>query len=126
MKRELLGGKIHSARVTRTDLEYEGSCGIDEDLLEAANILPFERIYIWNATTGARLDTYAIPAARGSGAIALNGAAARLAEPGDRVIIASYVQLDATELATHQPTVVLVDDQNHPTKILHHSLRKSS
>ncbi len=124
MKRELLGGKIHSARVTRTDLEYEGSCGIDEDLLDAANILPFERIYIWNATTGARLDTYAIPAARGSGAIALNGAAARLAEPGDRVIIASYVILDEAELATHQPTIVLVDGDNHPTKVLHHTLRK--
>jgi aspartate 1-decarboxylase len=126
MKREVLGGKIHSARVTSVNLEYEGSCEIDPLLLEAANILPFERIYIWNSTTGARLETYAIPAKRGSGSIGLNGAAARLAQKGDRVIIATFVTGDDEELKSHHPVVVLVDEKNRLTKTLRHSIRRKS
>ena len=124
MKREMLGGKIHSARVTQVNLEYEGSCEIDPLLLEAANIVPFERIHIWNSTTGARLETYAITAKRGSGTIGLNGAAARLAQKGDRVIIATFVSGDDEELKSHRPTVVLVDEKNRVKKILRHSLRR--
>ena len=126
MKREMLGGKIHSARVTQVNLQYEGSCEIDPDLLEAANIRPFERIHIYNSTTGARLDTYAIVAKRGSGTIGLNGAAARLAQKGDKVIIVTYVSIDEEELKSHRCTVVLVDEKNHPSKILRHSIRSKS
>jgi aspartate 1-decarboxylase len=126
MTREIFNGKIHSARVTQVDLEYEGSCAIDLDLLEAANILPYERVYIWNVNSGARLDTYAIPAKRGSGIIGLNGAAARLAQKGDRIIIVSFVQLTDEELKSHKPSVVLVDDKNRPKKVLKHTHRKSS
>jgi aspartate 1-decarboxylase len=124
MTREVLGGKIHSARVTQVNLEYEGSCEIDQDLLEAAGIVVWERVHVYNVTTGRRLDTYAIAAKRGSGKIALNGAAARLAQPGDRIIIVSYLQLDDDGLKAHQPVVVVVDEKNHPVKRLRHSMRK--
>ena len=126
MKREILGGKIHSARVTQVNIEYEGSCAVDLDLLDAANILPYERVHVYNVTTGARLDTYAIPARRGSGTIGLNGAAARLATKGDTVIIVSFVQADDEELTSHRPTVVLVDDKNRVVKTLKHTLRRKS
>lgn len=124
MKREILGGKIHSARVTQVDIHYEGSCAIDLDLLDAAGILPYERVHIYNVTTGARLDTYAIPGKRGSGTIGLNGAAARLAQRGDKVIIVSYVQIDDEELKSHRPCVVVVDEKNRIAKTLRHTLRR--
>jgi aspartate 1-decarboxylase len=124
MKREMLGGKIHLARVTQLNLEYEGSCAVDLDLLDAAGILPYERVHVYNVTTGARLDTYAIPARRGSGTVALNGAAARLATKGDKVIIVSFVQTDDQDLASHRPTVVVVDDKNRAVKTLRHNLRR--
>ncbi|MFZ5434459.1 MAG: aspartate 1-decarboxylase [Calditrichota bacterium] len=126
MKREVMGGKIHSARVTQVNLEYEGSCAIDTDLLDAAGIVVYERIHIYNVTSGARLDTYAIPARRGSGTIGINGAAARLAQRGDIVIIVTYVQVDEAELNKHHPTVVLVDEKNKIVKTLRHSLRRKS
>lgn len=126
MKREVLGGKIHSARITQVNLEYEGSVAVDLDLLDAANILPYERVHIYNITTGARLDTYAIPAKRKSGTIGLNGAAARLAQRGDRVIIVSFVQVEDAEIPAHHPVVVLVDEQNHPVKTLRHTMRRKS
>ncbi len=126
MKREVMGGKIHSARVTQVNLEYEGSCAIDTDLLDAAGIVVYERIHIYNVTSGARLDTYAIPARRGSGTIGINGAAARLAQRGDVVIIVTYVQVDEEELNKHHPTVVLVDEKNKIVKTLRHSLRRKS
>ena len=85
----LLKSKIHRATLTMTDLHYEGSIAIDEDLMDAANILPHEQVDIWNVTNGNRLSTYALPGERGSGCFMLNGAAARLAEPGDKVIIAT-------------------------------------
>jgi len=124
MTREMLGGKIHTARVTQVNLDYEGSCAIDTDILDAAGILPFERVHIYNITTGARLDTYAIPARRGSRSIGLNGAAARLAQRGDRIIIASYVQLADEETRRHKPTVVVLDKDNRIVKTLRHSVRR--
>lgn len=126
MKREILGGKIHLARVTQVNIEYEGSCDVDLDLLDAANILPYERVHVFNVATGARLYTYAIPARRGSGTIGLNGAAARLATKGDRVIIVSFVQADDEEIASLRPAVVLVDEKNRVIKTLRHTIRRKS
>jgi aspartate 1-decarboxylase len=124
MTREMLGGKIHAAFVTQVNLEYEGSCAVDLNLLDAAGIRPYERVHIYNVTTGARLDTYAIPARRGSGTIALNGAAARLGAKGDEVIIVSFVQVAEEELASHRPTVVMVDKKNRIVKTLRHNIRR--
>jgi aspartate 1-decarboxylase len=126
MIREVMGGKLHLVRITQCNLEYEGSCAIDQNLLEAANILPFERIHIYNVNSGQRLDTYAIPARRGSGTIGLNGAAARLAQKGDRVIIVTFVQVNEDEIASHRSTVVMVDEKNKPVKTIRHSLRSKS
>ena len=120
MQREMLGGKIHSATLTETRLDYEGSCAIDRDLLDAAGIAVYERVHIYNVNSGVRLDTYAIPAKRGSGKVGLNGAAARLGQSGDKVIIVSYVQLADEELTKHRCKVVLVDSKNKITKLIEH------
>ena len=113
MKRSLFKSKIHRARVTHADLTYEGSVTIDEDLMRAADILPFERIHIWNASNGARLETYALPGEAGSGVICVNGAAARHAQPGDVVILATFAEgVDDAEARAWKPTVVRVDAQN--------------
>ena len=124
MTRELLGGKIHNARVTHVNLEYEGSCAIDANLLDAANIRPYERVHIYSLNTGHRFDTYAIFARRGSGTIGLNGAAARLGHLGDRVIIVSFVHVEEENLARHKPAVVVVDEKNRPIKNKRHSIKK--
>ena len=108
----MLKAKIHHARLTMTDLHYEGSIGIDEDILDAANILPHEQVAIWNVTNGSRLVTYALPAARGSREFMLNGAAARQACVGDQVIIAAYGQLPASEARNYKPTVLLMNEDN--------------
>jgi aspartate 1-decarboxylase len=126
MRREILGGKIHNAHVTQVNLEYEGSCAIDENLLDAARISPYERIHVYNMHSGVRFDTYAIPAKRGSGTIGLNGAAARLGHRGDRVIIVTFVQVPEEELHTHKPKVVVVDERNHPVTHKRHSIKKKS
>lgn len=126
MTREILGGKIHNARVTQVNLDYEGSCAIDEVLLDAANIRPYERVHIYNMHSGSRFDTYAIPARRGSGIIGLNGAAARLGQKGDRVIIVSFVQISDDDLSAHRPTVVVVDDQNRLVKSKRHSIKRKA
>jgi len=120
MTREILGGKIHSATLTECKLNYEGSCAIDRDLLDAAGIAAYERVHIYNVNSGDRLDTYAIPAARGSGKVGLNGAAARLGQVGDKVIIATFVQLTDEELPKHRSRVVLVDGQNKIKKLIQH------
>ncbi len=120
MLREMLGGKIHSATLTETRLDYEGSCAIDRDLLDAAGITVYERVHIYNVNSGVRLDTYAIPAKRGSGKVGLNGAAARLGQPGDKVIIVNYVQVADEELSKHRCKVVLVDEKNKITKLIEH------
>ncbi len=112
MQREMLLGKIHRAKVTHCELHYEGSCAIDENLLEASGIVEFQRIDVYVIDNGERFSTYAIKGERGSGMISLNGAAARRAQKGDLVIIATYGMLDDTEVATFQPKLVFVDDNN--------------
>lgn len=112
----MMHGKIHRATVTEANLNYVGSITIDEDLLDAAGILPGEKVQIVNNNNGARLETYTIPGKRGSGVICLNGAAARCALEGDIVIIIAYTQMDEKEAKALEPKVVLVDKQNHIVK----------
>ena len=113
MQRTMLKSKIHRATVTHCELHYEGSCAIDEDLLEAANIVENEQIDIWNINNGERLTTYAIKGERGSGMISLNGSAARRAQLGDLVIIAAFALVDEAELkAGWKPDLVFVDEKN--------------
>ena len=118
MFRTLLGGKIHRATVTQADLNYVGSITVDEDLLDAAGILVNEKVQIVNNNNGARLETYTIAGQRGSGVICLNGAAARLVQPGDVVIIMSYVLLSEPEISVHEPKVVLVDEANRIREVI--------
>lgn len=112
----MMHGKIHRATVTEANLNYVGSITIDEDLLDAAGILPGEKVQIVNNNNGARLETYTIPGKRGSGVICLNGAAARCALEGDIVIIIAYAQMDEKEAKALEPKVVLVDKKNHIVK----------
>src|SRR5688572_15039321 len=112
MLRTLLNGKIHRAVVTQCELHYEGSCAIDDDLLDAAGIVENEQVHIWNISNGERFVTYAIRGARGSGMISINGSAARRAQLGDLIIIAAFAQVDAAEMASHKPRVVFVDSNN--------------
>ena len=112
----MMHGKIHRATVTEANLNYVGSITIDEDLLDAAGILPGEKVQIVNNNNGARLETYTIPGKRGSGVICLNGAAARCALEGDIVIIIAYAQMDEKEAKALEPKVVLVDKRNHIVK----------
>jgi aspartate 1-decarboxylase len=112
MQLTLLKAKLHQARVTHSELEYEGSCAIDSDLLDAAGIREYEQIHIYNLANGERFVTYAIRAEAGSGVISVNGAAAHKASPGDRVIIASYVSLSDQEVKSFKPTLVYLDEQN--------------
>ncbi len=104
--------KIHRATVTESCLNYVGSITIDEDLMEAADILENEKVQIVNNNNGARLETYVIAGARGSGIICLNGAAARLVQPGDKIIIITYVLLDRAQAAGFEPKVIILDDEN--------------
>ena len=112
MQRTMLKSKLHRATVTHSELHYEGSCAIDEALLDAANIHEYEQIQIYNVTNGARFTTYAIRAARGSGIISVNGAAAHLANPGDLVIIATYAIYNELELARYEPELVYIGEGN--------------
>ena len=114
MIRTMLQAKLHRVKLTQAILDYEGSCGIDEALLEASGILPNQYLEIYNIANGARFSTYAIRAPRGSGEISLNGAAARLGSVGDLLIICAYSGDDEAELARHKPVVVLVDEHNRP------------
>ena len=118
MFRTLLGGKIHRATVPQADLNYVGSITIDQDLLDAADICVNEKVQIVNNNNGARFETYTIAGERGSGIVCLNGAAARLVQAGDIVIIMSYVLLSEPEIAAHQPKVVLVDGANTIREII--------
>jgi aspartate 1-decarboxylase len=112
MLRTMMKSKIHRATVTQADLHYVGSVTVDEDLLEAADLLPGELVHIVDVTNGARLETYTIAGERGSGVIGINGAAARLVAPGDIVILIGYGQMDTAEARSHQPHVVFVDEHN--------------
>lgn len=115
--------KIHRATVTGADLNYVGSITIDPELLEAADLLEYEKVQVVNINNGARLETYVIAGTPGEGEICLNGAAARLAQPGDKVIVISYAQYDAAELEDYRPTFIFVDEQN---RIVRDHLRAES
>ncbi|MFD1138714.1 aspartate 1-decarboxylase [Paenibacillus urinalis] len=119
MFRTLMKSKIHRATVTEANLNYVGSITIDRNLMEAADILENEKVQIVNNNNGARLETYVIPGPRGTGTICLNGAAARLVQPGDTVIIIAYAMMTNEEAVQHKPTVVFVDGQNKPVQTMH-------
>ena len=122
MKLHLLKSKIHRATVTYADLDYEGSVTIDAQLMDLADILPFEAVHVWNVTQGQRLVTYALPGPRGSGVVCMNGAAAHLNRPGDLVILATFADLSPEEARAHRPKVLRVDARNRPTGDLREEL----
>jgi aspartate 1-decarboxylase len=109
---EVLKSKIHRATITQADINYIGSIAIDEDLMEVANLIEYEKVQVLNINNGERLETYVIKGKRGSGTISLNGAAARKAVPGDLIIIVSYASMDFDEARTFQPTVIFPDSNN--------------
>ena len=112
MQRDLFKSKIHRIRVTGADVDYEGSITLDPDLLKAADILPYERVHVWNVTRGTRLETYAIAGTKGAGECILNGAAAHLNRIGDLVIVATFSVMSTADAKRHKPTVVFVDEKN--------------
>src|SRR5258708_33229625 len=112
MRRSMLKSKIHRATVTHADVNYEGSLTLDAHLLEAADILPYEEVHVWNVTRGTRLRTYAMVGEPGSGIVCINGAAAHLAQPGDLVIIATFTQMDDAAARRFRPKGILVDENN--------------
>ena len=113
----MLKSKIHRATITDADLHYAGSLTLDPLLMEAADMLEHERVQVLNINTGDRFETYIIPGKRGSGAVCLNGAAARLGQPGDLIIAITYVQMDVNEARKHVPKIVHVDGKNHITRV---------
>lgn len=110
-------GKLHRLTVTDADLYYEGSITLDAELLEAAHILPYEKVQVVNVNNGARFETYTIPAEAGSRTVCLNGPAARLSAPGDEIIVIAYAQMTPEEARSHRPRVVLVDKANDPAEV---------
>ena len=118
MMRNMMKSKIHRATVTEANLNYVGSITIDEALMEAADLWENEKVQVVNINNGARLETYVIPGPRGSGVICLNGAAARLAHPGDKVIIISYGIMTSEEAKVHKPIVVLLDERNRVERVI--------
>ena len=118
MRRTLMKSKLHRATVTVADLDYVGSVTIDRDLMDAADLLPNERVQVLDLTNGARLETYVIEGERGSGVIGINGAAAHLVHPGDLVLIVSFAEFDEDEARRWQPTVVLLDADNRIDRLL--------
>jgi len=112
MRLQVFKSKIHRATITHADVAYEGSVSVDADLLDAARILPYEAVHIWNVTNGARILTYALPGKRGSGTVCVNGAAAHLNRPGDIVILATFADMTPEEARVHEPVVVRVDARN--------------
>ncbi|MBR3316899.1 MAG: aspartate 1-decarboxylase [Atopobiaceae bacterium] len=117
MMLEMLKGKIHRATVVQAEVDYVGSITVDENLLDAAGILEYEKVQVVNVNNGARLETYTIAGERGSGMICLNGAAAHCATPGDKVIIMCYAQMTSEEARDHRPSVVFVDESNRPARV---------
>ena len=116
MMRIMFKSKIHRATVTATDKDYEGSITVDADLLEAADILAYEQVHVWDITRGTRILTYAISGESGSGVVCVNGAGAHLVSVGDLVIIASFTELDDAAARDHQPKIVLVDEKNRVSR----------
>ena len=125
MFRNMMKSKIHRATVTEANLKYVGSITIDEELMEAADIIPNEKVQVVNNNNGARLETYVIPGKRGGRTICLNGAAARLVQVGDEVIIISYGIFTDEASKTYEPKVVFVDEGNNPIKIAHEEIHGS-
>ena len=117
MLREMLRAKVHRATVTETNVNYEGSLTLDAALMKAAGMIPYERIDVYNADSGTRFSTYLIEGEPGSGVVCVNGAAAHLARPGERIIIATYAAFSPEEAQGHRPTVVLVDSANRVKEI---------
>lgn len=117
MQRQMLKSKIHRATITDCDLHYVGSITVDADLLDQANILEHELVHVLDIDNGARFETYTIAGARGSGVMQVNGAAARLVERGDKIIVVSYATYDEAELKTYEPVVVHVDDDNRAVTV---------
>jgi aspartate 1-decarboxylase len=113
VQRDIFKSKIHRIRVTGADVDYEGSITLDPDLMKAANILPYERVHVWNVTRGTRLETYAITGTKGAGECILNGAAAHLNRIGDLVIVATFSIMSDAQAKKYEPTVVFVDEHNH-------------
>ncbi len=116
----MLKGKIHRATVVQAELDYVGSITVDEDLLDAAGILEYEKVQIVDINNGSRFETYTIAGERGSGLICLNGAAARCVQVGDKVIIMSYCEMNMEDAKSHKPTVVFVDDSNKVKEVAHY------
>lgn len=121
MKITMFKSKLHQLKVTEANLMYEGSITIDQDLLDAANLLPYEKVQVVNITNGSRLETYTIPGERGSRICCLNGAAARLTQVEDRIIVISYADMTPEEAKNHKPRVVIVDENNDPKNIFDYS-----
>ena len=119
MFRTMLKSKIHRVKTTQCELHYEGSCAIDEDLLDAANLVANEQVHIWNINNGERFITYAIKGERGSGMVSVNGSAARRASAGDLLIIAAFAQVHEDQVATHEPQLVFVDANNRQVELRH-------
>ncbi|HUN58457.1 MAG TPA: aspartate 1-decarboxylase [Candidatus Binataceae bacterium] len=119
--RIMFKSKLHRVRLTGADPDYEGSIAIDTDLLNAAGILEYEMVHVWNVSNGERLETYAIAAPAGSGEVSLNGAAARRGTPGDIIIVATFAPMDEVRARRHVPTVVLVDEHNRPRSLPVHA-----
>ncbi|KIL34807.1 L-aspartate 1-decarboxylase [Cohnella kolymensis] len=118
MFRQMMKAKIHRATVTEANLNYVGSITIDQDLMEMVDILPDEKVQIVNNNNGARFETYTIPGPRGSGVICLNGAAARLVQPGDQVIIINYGYMTDDEARGHKPRIAIMDERNRVVNLL--------
>lgn len=117
MQVTMFKSKVHRATITEADLNYPGSLTLDQDLIEAAEMLIYEQVHVLNINTGARFTTYIIPGKRGSGVVCLNGAAARMGEPGDLIIALTYAQMSTEEARKHVPMVVHVDAQNRITRV---------
>jgi aspartate 1-decarboxylase len=126
MKITMFKSKLHQMAVTEANLMYEGSITIDQDLLDAANLLPYEKVQVLNITNGSRLETYTIPGERGSRVCCLNGAAARMTQVGDRIIVISYAEMTPEEAKEHKPKVVIVDENNDPKEILENTTHGTS
>ncbi len=122
MMLEMFKGKLHMLTVTQADLYYEGSITIDQDLLDEAGILVYEKVQVVNINNGTRLETYTIPGKRGSREVCMNGPAARMTTVGDRIIVIAYARMTEEEARAHQPRIVLMDADNNPVKILRESV----
>ncbi|XEC92712.1 aspartate 1-decarboxylase [Paenibacillus tarimensis] len=122
MFRTMMKSKLHRATVTEANLNYVGSITIDEDLMDITDILPNEKVQIVNNNNGARFETYVIAGARGTGVICLNGAAARLVQPGDKVIIIAYAMMSDEEAKRHEPKVAIMDENNKPVRLMNEEI----